>query len=109
MKLHSLYFSEKTTLRVHNELVAVKAFQIVVWVSISNDESAAWEPRIPKIPAILDIGTTHNFFLTKEHLARWAGIHAASLRKLGHIRVEGAAPQRQPLASHEWGTFQTQD
>src|SRR5207237_7679558 len=51
-------------------------------------DNPAWDPRLPKITAIVDIGTTHNFALTEKHLMRWAGIHAASLREAGRIRKE---------------------
>ena len=88
MKLRVPYFSEKTTITVQKEVVEVKAFQVIVWVSISTDELLPWDPRTPRLPAILDTGTTHNFALTDAHLRTWAGIHAASLRGLGRMRVE---------------------
>lgn len=87
MKLHLPYFSEKTHITVKSEVVEVKAFQIIVWVSIARKQVPEWNPTLPKFPAILDIGTTHNFVLTNDHLTRWSGIDAASLQELGRVRI----------------------
>ena len=89
MKLHLPYFSEKTKVKVHNEVVEVKAFQIIVWVSVASDATAAWDARVPRLPAILDIGNNHNFAITDAHLLKWAGIHAASLIQLKSMRERG--------------------
>jgi hypothetical protein len=89
VKLHLPYFSEKTKVKVHNEVVEVKAFQIIVWVSVVSDATSAWDPRIPRLPAILDIGNNHNFAITDTHLLKWAGIHAASLVQLKSMRERG--------------------
>jgi hypothetical protein len=89
VKLHLSYFADKTKVAVKDEFVDVKAFQIIVWVSIAPKVTSDWDPRIPKIPAILDIGNTHNFALTREHLVRWAGIHPDSLPKLRKVRESG--------------------
>lgn len=88
MKLHLPYHSEKTHVRVGTEVVDIKAFQIVVWMSLLSEETTTWDDRMAKFPAILDIGTTHNFAITNAHLMRWAGIHPASLRELGRLRIE---------------------
>jgi hypothetical protein len=89
VKLHLPYFSEKTNVSVQSEVVEIKAFQIIVWLSISSKESLAWDPRMPKMPAVLDLGTTHNLALTEEHLMTWAGIHPAGLPQLGNVRLAG--------------------
>jgi hypothetical protein len=89
VKLNCPYYSEKSKLAVRDEIVEVKAHQIIVWVSISSDESSEWDPRLPRLPAILDTGTTHNFSLTEDHLLAWAGIHVGSLGNLGRVRIEG--------------------
>jgi hypothetical protein len=95
VKLHLPYLSEKSRITVRNEVVEVKAFQIIVWVSISSQVSSQWDPGLPKLPAILDIGSTHNFAMTELHLLEWSGIHAVSLPALGRIRREGRkAPLR---------------
>ena len=89
MKLQLSYFPEKTKITVENEVVEVKAFQIIVWVSLAAGRTSDWDPQIPKLPAILDIGNTHNFAITQEHLVRWAGLHPESLPKLNRVRESG--------------------
>src|SRR5260370_80015 len=65
-------------------------------ISIARRDNRVWDHRMPKLPAILDTGTTHNFALTEKHLMKWAGIHAASLREAGKIRKESTkAPLRE--------------
>jgi hypothetical protein len=86
VKLHLPYHTEKTKITVQNAVVEVKAFQIIVWVSVVIGRTSDWDLRTPKIPAILDIGNTHNFAITQEHLVRWTGIHPESLPKLNRVR-----------------------
>jgi hypothetical protein len=66
VNLHVSYFSEKNNVTLKNDVVGVKAFQIIVWVSVALRKPLEWDPRIPKVPAILDIGKTHNFALTRD-------------------------------------------
>ena len=86
MRLHLAYYKEKTTVTVQNEAVEVKAYQIIVWVSISLRSVLEWDAKIPQFPAILDIGNTHNFAISQEQLQRWAGVHPDSLRLLKRMR-----------------------
>jgi hypothetical protein len=89
VKLHLSYYAEKTRIKVRDDVVEVKAFQIIVWVSVVSSATSAWDARIPRLPAILDSANNHNFALTDQHLLNWAGIHAASLVELGGIRERG--------------------
>jgi hypothetical protein len=89
VKLHISYSSEKSKVTLKNEVVDVKAFQIIVWVSVSIPGTPDWDYQIPRIPAILDIGNTHNFAINHEHLVRWAGIHPESLPELNRVRESG--------------------
>jgi hypothetical protein len=79
VKLQLRYYDEKTKVTIRNEVVEVKAFQIIVWISVSLQDIQEWDPRTPRFPAILDTGNNHNFAITEEHLVKWAGIQAASL------------------------------
>jgi len=88
VKLHLPYHSAKTSITLPNEVVGVKAFQIIIWVSVAQGESSLWDARIPKIPAILDCGNNHNFAITENHLVKWAGIAAASLPESSMIREQ---------------------
>ncbi len=93
--LQRLPFSKQpTTLMIHGERVPVKAYQIIVWVSICPEEHEEWNPRSPRIPAILDTGHTHNFSIQRRHLVQWAGIDPESLSLSGHLRERG---RRLPL------------
>src|ERR1043165_7255659 len=96
MKLHLPYYTQKTKITVQKETVEVKAYQIIVWVSISLRQVPQWDAKIPKIPAILDTGNTHNFAISAEQLQRWAGIHPNSLPERKTMREKG---QRVPLRS----------
>jgi hypothetical protein len=89
VKLHLTYSSEKTTLAVQNEIVKVRPYQIIVWVSVSGTAFTTWDSRTPRLPAILDIGNNHNFALTEEHLSKWAGISRLGLKQLGRISESG--------------------
>jgi hypothetical protein len=88
--LHRLpFFKQPTTLAVHGERLLVKAYQIIVWVSICPEEEEAWNPRSARIPAILDTGHSHNFSIQRRHLVQWAGIHPESLSRSGYLRERG--------------------
>jgi hypothetical protein len=86
MRLHLAYHKEKTTVTVQNEAVEVKADQIIVWVSISLRSVLEWDAKVPRFPAILDVGNTHNFAFSQEQLQGWAGVHPDSLRLLKRMR-----------------------
>ena len=94
MKLNVSYSNENTTISFGSEVVQIKAFQIIVLVSVMSDEIDAWDPRAPRFPAILNVGNNHNFANSVNHLVRWAGIQPASLVELKHMREGG---QRVPL------------
>src|SRR5438093_3433075 len=81
------YFDARTIVVVRNRAEAVKAQQIVVWVSLAEIEQRELMPGTPRFPAILDTGCSHNFGIREEHLIRWAGIQRGYLRRIGDIRV----------------------
>lgn len=88
--LHRLpFFKQPTALTVHGERLLVKAYQIIVWVSICLEEEEVWNPRSARIPAILDTGHTHNLSIQRRHLVQWAGIHPEMLPMHGHLRERG--------------------
>ncbi len=67
--------------------ISIKADQIMVWVGLSEDEDAGFDPRRPVFPAILDTGHSHNFSIREDHLIRWAGLDPRSLSSLGDVRI----------------------
>ncbi len=88
------------TVIVRNETVRVKQAEIIVWVSVAVKTALGWNPAVPRFPAILDTGHTHNFSVQQEQLVRWAGIRPEMLRVLRHIRQAG---KRVPLhAANVW-------
>jgi hypothetical protein len=52
--------------------VAIKRYQIVVWVSLAYQGQRLLPPSAARFPTILDTGTTHDFIIKEEHLRDWA-------------------------------------
>lgn len=98
MSMHILralpFLDSSSTLDVAGEAVAVRAYQIIIHVSLFVKELSG--PEIRVIPAVLDTGHSHNFSISEEHLLRWASISKQSLSKLGAILVN---QQEVPLCS----------
>ncbi len=73
------------TVDVAGENVLVRAYQILVWVSLSA------QPKLPKglprFPAILDSGHNHNFSLQEHQLENWAGLRRDAFAQAGIILV----------------------
>jgi hypothetical protein len=94
------YSSEATFVSAPGGTVRVKPYQIVVVVSVSLPALLEWDPRMPRVPAILDTGNNHNLPISREHLLRWAGLQPEALRISGAMRD---SQQRIPLhAASVW-------
>ena len=90
--LNSLpYFNRQTTLSVRGRDVVIKPTQIVTWVSIGESGQDGFNPAIPRFPAVLDTGLSHNFAISQEHLIRWAGVDSRWREKNREIRIGGDA------------------
>jgi hypothetical protein len=74
---------------VGQERVQIRAYEIIVWISLRPKGALAWHLDLPPFPAILDTGHTHNFSIREDHLSRWAGLDTARLRSLGNLRQQG--------------------
>lgn len=83
------YFAERSTLSVRGEEQRVRAYQIIVWVSINLQDLLDWDQRLPALPAILDTGNNHNLSIGRGQLMRWAGIQPEALEKRGSLRDRG--------------------
>jgi hypothetical protein len=70
---------------IAGELVTIRPFQIVVWVTLSVRDEL--EKDAPRFPAILDTGHNHNFSIQGSHLLRWAGMSREHFSPLGNILV----------------------
>src|SRR5579884_3829616 len=99
--LRHLPFTEHADeVHVGLERVPVKAYQIVVWVSISGWRTLELPPSAQPFPAILDTGHNHHFSIQAEHLREWARLPAGNLQKIGEITIRG---QRLDLrGAHAW-------
>jgi hypothetical protein len=94
------FFEKHTTAAVPRGSVTVRPYQIVVWVSLHPMGRPNLPPSAPRFPAVLDLGHSHNFSITGEHLSGWAGFAPGALRTLGSIRIAG---RRVPLvAANVW-------
>ena len=67
--LHQLpFFETPTTVAVPHGRLAVKPYQILVWVSLTDIQQEIPEPNIPRFPALLDTGLSHNLAIREEEL-----------------------------------------
>lgn len=77
---------EDDVLFVRDEMVRVKAYEIVAWVSLTSVNVLEFDPRLPRIPVLIDTANTHNFCLQERHLVHWAGLRTENLPVLGAVR-----------------------
>lgn len=83
------YFEQSTSVQVRGRSFPVKREQIVLWISVADQGQEQLDPRVPRIPAVLDTGCNHNFVINQHHLTAWVGIHPDYLPKLASTRVGG--------------------
>jgi hypothetical protein len=74
-----------STVEVVGETVEVRAYQIIVWVSLGVGGVLGAEA--PRFPAVLDTGHSHNVSLQEHQLDHWAGLPLETLERLGTILV----------------------
>ena len=83
-----------------DEVVTIRPYQIIVWVSLAPKGQTTLPPDTPRLPAILDTGHSHNFSIQEQHLARWARFTPGALQVLTRTRVNRVlVPQ---LAADVW-------
>ncbi len=93
--IRQLPFSETSSaVRVAGEDVAVRSYQIVVWLSISAGETLPADALM--FPAVMDTGHNHNFSIQKHQLTAWANVRADQLPRVGNILVNR---QQVPLSA----------
>jgi len=83
------FFREPTQVRIPGGPVSVKAYQIIVWISVTESTQSELAPTTPRLPAILDTGHTHNFSIREDQLMQWARVNPRLLPPLRRIRVSG--------------------
>jgi hypothetical protein len=94
------YFDQPTRVQVRGRSFSVKRDQIVVWINITEQGIKQLDPRVPRFPAILDIGCNYNLLINEQHLTGWAGIQPGYLRQLVRMRVAGELVSH--LAANAW-------
>src|SRR5438874_1259856 len=73
------FFTEPTAVVVGGEVITIRPFQAVVWVSLAPAHQEALSPSAARFPAVLDTGHTHNFSIRQQHVRQWAGIDLGAL------------------------------
>jgi len=94
------FFDGSTELTVRGQIVPIKPYQIIVWVSISQIGLRGLEPNTPRFPAVLDTGFNHSFVIHGQQLAQWAGLQPQQFKALDTITVYGE--QSPLLAGNVW-------
>jgi hypothetical protein len=83
------FFREPSQVRFAGGLVAIKAYQIIVWISVTESTQNELQLTTPRLPAILDTGHTHDFSIREDHLMQWARVNPRLLPPLRRVRVSG--------------------
>src|SRR2546430_2455843 len=84
--LRQLPFREDShTIDFGGEVVPIRAYQIIVWVSLSVQDTLDKGAR--RFPAVLDSGHSHNFSIRENQLLLWAGLRSEEVDRLGIILV----------------------
>jgi hypothetical protein len=76
---------------VGDDIVAIRPFQIVVWISVSFSRQASIAPTVVRFPAVLDTGHSHNFSIQQGQLQRWGQIAPGVLPILRQARINRAS------------------
>jgi len=94
------YFDQPTRVQLSGRSFTVKRDQIILWISITEKGISQPDPRVPRFPAILDIGCNYNVLINERHLTAWAGIQPGYLRQLMRLRVAGEPVSH--VAANAW-------
>jgi hypothetical protein len=89
--IRQLPFGEpRSHVEVGGRLVSVLPFQAVVWVSVAPKGPEPFDPRTPRIPAVVDLGFNGTFAIREEQLREWAGVDPRLFPRLRRTRLRGA-------------------
>ncbi len=83
------FFETPTSVAFRGRHLEVKPYQIIVWISPVSRISELPDPNLPRFPAVLDTGFSHNFAIREEELNQWAGLDTRTLPVLGNARING--------------------
>jgi len=76
------FYDKPTEVNIPSGPVLVRAYQIVVSVSVSVSNI-----KSRPFPVILDTGHSHNFSIKEEHLKIWAGLNSHEIHTVGQARL----------------------
>src|SRR5438046_964378 len=79
------FYETETMAQMPGGPIAVRAYQIIVWVSVSVKGLAELDPRSPRFQAVIDTGNNHNFAIRQEQLERWSAISLDELPPTGRV------------------------
>lgn len=82
------FYNRPTTVDVAGQRVAVRAHQIIVWVSIRLKGALS-----PPFPAVLDTGHSQFFSIQAEQLRQWAHVEVGGLQVIGRTRANNVIVQ----------------
>jgi hypothetical protein len=89
---------DRMSLRFGDRYIAIRADQILVWMSIHLTAVLELEDNIPRFPALVDTGSNVGFSIQERHLREWAGIDPGLLEVRGEITIEGKVVTRREAA-----------
>jgi hypothetical protein len=89
--VRQLPFSDRaTTVQVGGGSFPVLPNQVVVWVSLGRAGQRTFDPRTPRLPAVLDTGFTDNFLIHEQQLRQFAGLDLQWLTRYpADLRAQG--------------------
>lgn len=85
------FFDEETPVVVAEEVVPVRPYQPIIWVSVALADEVKLPPEAGRFPVVLDTGNNHNFSIREGHLSRWAGLEWLTLPRGGQIFLGSCA------------------
>jgi hypothetical protein len=80
---------DQSIVAVRGEGIVIHENQLVVWVAIRRKGIDFPPPLTDALPAILDPGFIHNFFLRDDHFFQWAGYRQEDTGVIGVRRFFG--------------------
>lgn len=86
------FYENATTLRIPGgPAISIRHDQLVLWVSISPVNRAAWPGSSQRFPALLDFGFNGSLLLREDHLDQWVKgqIDEKNFPLLGAVTVDG--------------------
>jgi hypothetical protein len=88
---HLPFGESRSQVVVRGRSIPILPFQAVVWVGVVSVGRIPYDPRAPRIPAVLDLGFNGTFAIREEQLREWTGLDSRLFPKLRRTRLRGAS------------------